>query len=85
MRYGTNYIDADVLCPFYTGTGGREIVCEASVDRASNILRFRRGEDYMSFIRCRCCKDYKSCDIYRATMRKYEEEPDRTSFHALRV
>ena len=64
-----------ITCPFFLAHSAHEIHCEAFVDDARTITRFRQACDKARQLRIFCSARYTCCELYRALMRdKYGEE-----------
>lgn len=65
----------DAFCPFYVKEADKSISCEGFYDGNTLMTRFPSKEAKIEFMRKRCeTKDYKSCMLAAALIRKYEGE-----------
>lgn len=72
-----SYRQVDVLCPFYASDNGKTtIACEGILPKTTMLTRFRRPKKYVHHIETACSGDYKSCEIYKILMTKYERSND---------
>lgn len=64
-------------CPFFIRTDrvgtSWKISCESPVPGSTLMLYFRATEDFEAQRRLFCCEHYRKCEIYRATMQKYDD------------
>jgi hypothetical protein len=69
----SNYEDANVICPFYKASDARRISCEGFVDGSTLIQSYPSKEkrDLQKHTFCDC--KYKSCEVYKMLIRKYED------------
>ena len=73
---GTAYKEANAKCPFYNYIGIRQIKCEGAVERTMNTTSFSSDVDKAEWFTTLCCKDFKSCPVYRMIMKeKYDKQP----------
>ena len=75
----TSRNDSRVQCPFYLsdenpGNGVYRIVCEGLAGSNSITHFYRRKAPWQRQMDTVCCGRFKSCELYRALMRKYGEE-----------
>lgn len=68
----TQFINADIKCPFYISTEGNKIRCEGCFKKTTATLSFDTDIDTMAVLRTCCCDRYKLCPQYKASYRKYE-------------
>ena len=66
--------DRDAKCPFLLAHKKTEIYCEAPLWDCMMSLRFGEEEKKREQYKGYCCETYQRCEIYRANMKKYEEE-----------
>ena len=70
-----SFKQVDVQCPFYKyDDGRRRITCEGLIDKSSLALIYLIRFDYDKQLNDFCCKQYKSCEVYRMLIQKYEED-----------
>lgn len=66
-----------VECPFYlTDNGKNRIICEGLLPGSQLQSYFRKRKDYRLQAEIFCCGSYKTCEIYDALSKKYEEGED---------
>lgn len=64
-----------ITCPFFVAHSAHEIHCEAVVDDARLITRYKQACDKNRQVRIFCSNRFCNCEIYRMLMRdKYGEE-----------
>ena len=75
-RYKETWTAADVQCPFFLGerAGRRDIVCEGFKVKMKVTLDFASRDAKDAYMGRHCIGPYERCQIYRATMEKYELE-----------
>ena len=70
-----NYIDVEVMCPFYKKTGERRIHCESLIARAATwhyFISCQAMEKHMETY-CRDIKKWEKCPYGAAVGRKYRD------------
>ena len=73
MAVANVYDSQDVKCPFYKYEKERRLYCEAPIDEATLILAFQKKSGIERQREIFCCEHYEKCEIYRATLEKYED------------
>lgn len=71
-----SYFNADAICPFYILSQNKPlctISCEGIKGVRTVKLLFHNKIDKNEYMQDYCANDYKSCQIYRAVIEKYEE------------
>lgn len=63
----------DVVCPFFLAHGQKEIICEACVRGARNILRFRSRAGKQRYMRDECEQQHCTCRLYLMMIELYDE------------
>ncbi|MBE6693395.1 MAG: hypothetical protein E7589_01335 [Ruminococcaceae bacterium] len=69
----SNYIDADVRCPFYKKALPKEkkLKCEGVCEKCSTHLVFSSRAELERFTRTYCCARYWDCGLFWALKEKY--------------
>lgn len=64
----------DCKCPMMQEMRGKTVMCEAPMDGANVILKFRSGRKMENHAEIYCKGNYRYCEIYRMVMAaKYED------------
>ena len=69
--YGSSFVDADVLCPFYLASGRRAVYCEGSEARSKTVVEHRSGGAHRDYMSRFCTAKYSLCPFFAAAMLKY--------------
>lgn len=75
----TQYISADIKCPYFKSLNKYSINCCDDTDtRTAYILAkvFRSKDALKSHITRYCCEEYKQCEIYKIIENRIEQEKE---------
>ena len=64
--------DSDARCPFFREHTSMTIACESPVPGGALRMTFKEQSEKNLQYGAFCCKRYKTCEIYRMVMEKYE-------------
>ena len=64
--------DSDARCPFFKEHTSMTIACESPVQGSALRMTFKEQSEKNLQYGAFCCKRYKTCEIYRMVMEKYE-------------